>query len=81
MRVLSARRTLGFVSVVCTAGFLLAGCQTDSSKEDASRSYFDGGALRAPEPKTIVLTGRVLSSRGRTEEAEFVLRRVVAEFP
>lgn len=81
MRFSDTRRMIGLVAVICATGSLFCGCQSDPSKEDSSRSYFDGGALRAPEPKTIVLTGRVLSSQGRTEEAEFVLRRVVAEYP
>jgi Flp pilus assembly protein TadD len=57
------------------------GCQSDQSKEDDSRSYFDGGPLRVPEPNTLVLTGRVLSAQGRVEEAEYVLKRVIVEFP
>ena len=71
-------------SVLCL--FLLAlfgasGCAPDASKVDSSRSYFDGGALRAPNPSTVVMTGRVLRSQGRTSEAEFVLRRVIDEHP
>lgn len=72
----------------CKALFLLiavvatvAGCQSDQSTEDDSRSYFDGGALESPEPMTIVLTGRVLKSQGRVVEAEYVLRRATTEFP
>lgn len=71
------RRTALFSLV--TAGVL--GCQSDPSQEDPNRTYFDGGALQAPEPMTIVLTGRVLKSQGRLVEAEYVLRRVTVEYP
>ena len=70
-----------FVFCLCGVAFILAGCVSDPSKLDQSKSYFDGGALRSPQPTTIVLTGRVLNSQGRTEEAEFVLRRVIVEYP
>ena len=70
-----------FVSCALGLGAILAGCATDPSKLDESKSYFDGGALQNPQPTTIVLTGRVLNSQGRTEEAEFVLRRVIVEYP
>ena len=74
-------RSLRFGALLCLLAGALAGCTADPSKEDPSRSYFDGGALRDPQPTTIVLTGRVLKSQGRIEEAEFVLRRVVFEYP
>jgi Flp pilus assembly protein TadD len=57
------------------------GCAPDASKVDSNRSYFEGGALQAPNPSTVVMTGRVLRSQGRISEAEFVLRRVVSEHP
>ena len=49
--------------------------------EDPNRSYFDGGALQEPDPMTIVLTGRVLRSQGRLAESEYILRRVISEYP
>jgi tetratricopeptide (TPR) repeat protein len=60
---------------------ILCGCAPYGSKVDSSRSYFDGGALQAPNPSTVVMTGRVLRSQGRISEAEYVLRRVVSEHP
>ena len=77
-------RHFGLLPAFCLAAampLLFVGCATDPSKLDESKSYFDGGALRSPEATTIVLTGRVLRSQGRIEEAEYVLRRVVVEYP
>ena len=72
-----------FVSLALlgVAGVFPLGCAPDPSKLDEKKSYFDGGALRTPEPATIVLTGRVLKSQGRVDEAEYVLRRVIADHP
>ena len=72
---------LGSALLGIAAGSLLSGCATDPSKLDESKSYFDGGALRDPQSTTIVLMGRVLNAQGRTDEAEFVLRRVIVEYP
>ncbi|MAJ46301.1 MAG: hypothetical protein CBC35_03180 [Planctomycetes bacterium TMED75] len=77
---------LAFLRLSCVASLgvsclLLIGCATDPSKLDEKKSYFDGGSLRSPEPTTIVLTGRVLKSQGRVDEAEYVLRRVIADHP
>ena len=71
-------------SLLCVLALVFGGalgCAPDASKVDSSRSYFDGGALSAPNPSTVVMTGRVLRSQGRISEAEFVLRRVVSEHP
>ena len=81
MNNLSAHLSTLIASCLLAAGVLFPGCAADPSKLDDSKSYFDGGPLRNPEPATIVLTGRVLNAQGRTEEAEFVLRRVIVEFP
>ena len=72
------RCVLCVLVMICGAAL---GCAPDASKVDSSRSYFDGGALSAPNPSTVVMTGRVLRSQGRISEAEFVLRRVVSEHP
>jgi Flp pilus assembly protein TadD len=68
-------------SCLAFAGLLPLGCASGSGGDDPSRTYFDGGALQDPEPMTIVLTGRVLKSQGRVTESEYVLRRVIAEYP
>ena len=60
---------------------LLAGCASGPGEVDEDRDYFDGGALKDPEPMTLVMTGRVLKSQGRTNESEYILRRVIVEYP
>ena len=62
-------------------GGLLVGCASGPGETDEDRDYFDGGALKDPEPMTLVMTGRVLKSQGRTNESEYILRRVIAEYP
>ena len=66
---------------VMVAGLFPVGCATSTDGADPNRTYFDGGALQDPEPMTIVLTGRVLKSQGRLVESEYILRRLIAEYP
>jgi Flp pilus assembly protein TadD len=62
-------------------GAFLAGCASGQGSSDGKLDYFDGGALKDPEPMTLVMTGRVLKSQGRLNESEYVLRRVIVEYP
>lgn len=62
-------------------GAFLAGCASGQESSDGKLDYFDGGALKDPEPMTLVMTGRVLKSQGRLNESEYVLRRVIVEYP
>lgn len=72
--------TLRLLSTSALAVLLLAGCSSTEPAVD-DRDYFDGGALKDPQPMTLVLTGRVLKSQGRLVESEAVLRRTLREHP
>ena len=71
----------GVLLALLFTALLGTGCATMHPEDDPDRSYFDGGALKEPDPMTIVLTGRVLRSQGRYAESEYVLRRVIDEYP
>ena len=57
------------------------GCASGPDESESKLDYFDGGALQDPEPMTLVMTGRVLKSQGRLNESEYILRRVIVEYP
>ncbi len=78
-RVLHRHHALPLVFMVLCG--LLTGCASGPDETDENRDYFDGGALQDPKPMTLVMTGRVLKSQGRVNESEYILRRVITEYP
>ncbi|MBZ0172436.1 MAG: tetratricopeptide repeat protein, partial [Phycisphaerales bacterium] len=63
------------VLVLLQAG--LAGCQTGRSHSDA----FENGADRPPTPRTLHMMARLLNENGRTDQAEYVLLKILDENP
>ena len=61
--------------VILMAGML--GCQNQPKDSD----YFEGGDLAPPSASTLQMTGRVLAGKGMYEQAEFVLVRLLREYP
>lgn len=54
------------------------GCQTASDKDV---DWFDGGPLKPASAETLQLTARVLAAKGNTDQAGFILNRMVTEYP
>jgi tetratricopeptide (TPR) repeat protein len=79
----TARRiALGAACVVALA--LGAGCQVEKKQEERNDSlsdWFEGGPLQTASAETMQLTARVLAAKGQTEQAGFILDRLLAEFP
>ena len=57
---------------------LAAGCQ---STEEKPKDWFEGGPMQMANADTLQMTARVLATKGRTEQAGFLLNRMIAEFP
>jgi tetratricopeptide (TPR) repeat protein len=57
---------------------LTAGCQ---STEDKPKDWFEGGPMQPATADTLQMTARVLATKGRTEQAGFLLNRMITEFP
>ena len=62
-----------FASVLLTAG-----CQTT---EEKPKDWFEGGPMQPATADTLQMTARVLATKGRTEQAGFLLNRMITEFP
>ena len=57
---------------------VLASCSSAPPKDDG---YFSGGELAPPSESTLLMTGRVLGSKGLTNQAELVLGRLIKDHP
>lgn len=57
---------------------LAAGCQ---STEEKPKDWFEGGPMQPATADTLQMTARVLATKGRTEQAGFLLNRMLSEFP
>ncbi len=67
------------LAVSAFASVLLAvGCQ---STEEKPKDWFEGGPMQPATADTLQMTARVLATKGRTEQAGFLLNRMITEFP
>jgi Flp pilus assembly protein TadD len=60
------------------------GCQvskTQDQPKDKPADWFEGGPMQTASAETLQLTARVLAAKGRTEQAGFLLERMLAEYP
>ena len=64
----------GTVSIMSVA---LAGCQSAARQADD----FGSGADRAPTPRTLHMMAKLINENGRTDQAEFVLLRILSDSP
>lgn len=64
-------------------GAAVAGCQVSKQEQpkDKPTDWFDGGPMQPASAETLQLTARVLAAKGRTEQAGFLLNRMIAEYP
>jgi tetratricopeptide (TPR) repeat protein len=61
-----------------------AGCQVEKTQEerkDSMADWFNGGPMQLASAETLQLTARVLAAKGQTEQAGFLLDRLLAEYP
>ena len=72
-RLLKLLAASAFASVLLTAG-----CQ---STEEKPKDWFEGGPMQPATADTLQMTARVLATKGRTEQAGFLLNRMLSEFP
>lgn len=72
----SPRRLAPLAAAVLLAA--LAGC---SAAEKGSDDWFDGGPMQQPSAETLQLTARILAAKGRTDQAGFILERLLREHP
>lgn len=56
---------------------LSLGCENQPKETD----YFEGGDLSPPSASTLQMTGRILAAKGLYDQAEFVLTRLLNEYP
>ena len=73
-------RPMMFLATPMVASILLlaVACQ---STDDKPKDWFEGGPMQPANADTMQMTARVLATKGRTEQAGFLLNRMVAEFP
>ena len=75
-----SNRPIMFLTTPVVASLLLlaVGCQ---STEEKPKDWFEGGPMQMANADTLQMTARVLATKGRTEQAGFLLNRMIAEFP
>ena len=75
-----SNRPIMFLTTPVVASLLLlaVGCQ---STEETPKDWFEGGPMQMANADTLQMTARVLATKGRTEQAGFLLNRMIAEFP
>ena len=67
----------GGVAALALAGATLTGCQSANRQADA----FGSGADRPPTPRTLHMMAKLIHENGRTDQAEYVLLRVLNDSP
>ena len=69
-------------SVPLAAAILsIAAAAACSGPEKGSDDWFEGGPLKQPSADTLQLAARVLASKGQTDQAGFLLDRLLQEHP
>ena len=66
------------VLALCVVMVQCISCSSASPKDEG---YFSGSELAPPSESTLLMTGRILGSKGLTNQAELVLGRLVKEHP
>ena len=83
LRLLILFRAVGLIGMLC-----LAGCSESTnsgpninSAMNHSEQEFQGQANRPPTSKTLFAMADILETQGRDSECEFVLKRIIQEYP
>jgi Flp pilus assembly protein TadD len=73
------KEPIKFLAIAAVTSVMMsAGCQ---STEEKNKDWFEGGPMQPANADTLQMTARVLATKGRTEQAGFLLNRMAAEFP
>ncbi len=67
----------GGLLVAVGAILLNAGCESTDKMDD----WFEGGEMQPASSDTLQLTARILAAKGKTQQAGFVLDRMLDEYP
>lgn len=70
-------RMLAVTGALALAGAALTGCQSNARQADG----FGSGADRPPTPRTLHMMAKLINENGRTDQAEYVLTRVIRDTP
>ena len=74
------RRRIGRIGgLLVLAGAILANAGCDST--DKTEDWFEGGDMKPASSDTLQLTARILAAKGKTQQAGFVLDRMLDEYP
>ena len=68
---------IGSLLVILGGAFLSSGCDSTDKTED----WFEGGDMKPASADTLQLTARILAAKGQTQQAGFVLDRMLDEYP
>lgn len=67
----------GGMLMIVVAALLGTGCDSTDKTDD----WFDGGDMKPASADTLQLTARILAAKGKTQQAGFVLDRMLDEYP
>jgi Flp pilus assembly protein TadD len=70
-------RLLTLAGTLVLTGAALVGCGSGARQADA----FGSGGERPPTPRTLHMMAKLINENGRTDQAEFVLSRVIRDTP
>jgi len=76
---LHAARTARGLAIAALV-LLATGCQSGQEKEK-EKDWFEGGPMQLASPDTMQLTARVLATKGKTEQAGFLIERMYQRYP
>ncbi|MFB0985158.1 MAG: hypothetical protein QMB94_02595 [Phycisphaerales bacterium] len=68
---------IGSLLLILGGVLLSSGCDSTDKTED----WFEGGDMKPASADTLQLTARILAAKGQTQQAGFVLDRMLDEYP
>jgi Flp pilus assembly protein TadD len=77
-------RSVPSLAVAALAAAVCVGCQVSKTQEqpkDKSADWFEGGPMQPASAETLQMTARVLAAKGRTEQAGYLLDRMLSQYP
>ena len=77
-------RSVPALAIAALTAAVCVGCQVSKTQEqpkDKSADWFEGGPMQPASAETLQMTARVLAAKGRTEQAGFLLDRMLSQYP